>query len=468
VAQASEVEAWHTLVHVCRRWRNLVFASPRRLNLRIACTNETPVREKLDIWPPLPIVISGGFDPTIATNCDNIKAALEHHDRVCQITLFFHFCELEDTDIVASLEEPFPILTDLALSAPFSLRPFDPDSSKFLAGSPHLRSLTLSGIQEIPQLLKLLLSTPNLVILCVDGILNFRYESFLPGEMVTALSALTRLEQLDLHVGRSYQKLENRCLSPLTPTALPSLTRLKIRGNIEYVEDFMAWIDAPLLDHLFIFLSFSYFDRDIALDTPQLIRFISRMPKLQAPVEENIGPVRALIGLGTGKFEIKFSFSTRISFRMLGLEISCRKPERQFSCLAWFCRSAPFPLRTLERLFIGDGQNSQQLQGHHTVTENNRWLEVLRPFVAVKRLYLTKKFTLHIAHALQELVGERVMEVLPVLENILIEEFQPSGPVYEVIREFVAARQLAGHSIIISNLDVEKRRALARRRQLIQ
>jgi hypothetical protein len=24
---------WHTLVHVCRRWRDLVFASPRRLNL---------------------------------------------------------------------------------------------------------------------------------------------------------------------------------------------------------------------------------------------------------------------------------------------------------------------------------------------------------------------------------------------------------------------------------------------------
>ena len=35
-----ETEAWQTLVHVCRRWRYLVFGSPRRLNLRLCCTPE--------------------------------------------------------------------------------------------------------------------------------------------------------------------------------------------------------------------------------------------------------------------------------------------------------------------------------------------------------------------------------------------------------------------------------------------
>ncbi|KAH9974396.1 hypothetical protein BGW80DRAFT_1559899 [Lactifluus volemus] len=48
---------WHPLVHVCRRWRYLVFASPLRLDLRLICTNSSPVREKLDIWPPLLIKI---------------------------------------------------------------------------------------------------------------------------------------------------------------------------------------------------------------------------------------------------------------------------------------------------------------------------------------------------------------------------------------------------------------------------
>jgi len=37
-------DLWHTLVHVCRRWRCVVTASPRRLNLRLLCTEKRPVK----------------------------------------------------------------------------------------------------------------------------------------------------------------------------------------------------------------------------------------------------------------------------------------------------------------------------------------------------------------------------------------------------------------------------------------
>jgi len=213
----------------------------------------------------------------------------------------------------------------------------------------------------------------------------------------------------------------------------------------------MARIDAPLLDHLYILLSFSAFDRVIVLDTPQLLRFISRIPKLQARDE-------AFIGFDAEEFKIWINFfcTTRISRRALRLEIFCFEPERQFPCLAQFCRSPLFPLRSLEYLYIGEGQFSQPRRRNHT--ENTRWLEFLQPFAAVKNLYLTKEFALHIAHALQELVGGRAMEALPALENVFIDEFQPSGAVHEVIKEFVAARQLAGHTIIISHWDRKKRR----------
>jgi hypothetical protein len=49
---------WETLVHVCRRWRNVVFASPRRLHLLLACNGGTPTRRSLDIWPPFPIAVT--------------------------------------------------------------------------------------------------------------------------------------------------------------------------------------------------------------------------------------------------------------------------------------------------------------------------------------------------------------------------------------------------------------------------
>jgi hypothetical protein len=48
---------WRILVHVCQRWRQVVFGSPLRLNLRILCTYGTPVRKHLDIWPNFPIHI---------------------------------------------------------------------------------------------------------------------------------------------------------------------------------------------------------------------------------------------------------------------------------------------------------------------------------------------------------------------------------------------------------------------------
>ncbi|KAI0300369.1 hypothetical protein BC826DRAFT_674582 [Russula brevipes] len=46
---------WEILVHVCSRWRNIIFASPRRLDLRLLCSNRTPVKTSLDMWPPCPL-----------------------------------------------------------------------------------------------------------------------------------------------------------------------------------------------------------------------------------------------------------------------------------------------------------------------------------------------------------------------------------------------------------------------------
>jgi hypothetical protein len=81
----KDIQAWHTLVHVCQKWRNIVFGSPRRLNLRLLCKAGTPVRETLDVWPPLPIVVlDEGYEKW---GVDNITAALERNDRICRLGL---------------------------------------------------------------------------------------------------------------------------------------------------------------------------------------------------------------------------------------------------------------------------------------------------------------------------------------------------------------------------------------------
>jgi len=45
------------------------------------------------------------------------------------------------------------------------------------------------------------------------------------------------------------------------------------------------------------------------------------------------------------------------------------------------------------------------------------------------------------------------MEVLPALQNLFLEDPQPSGPVEEAVGRFVAARQLSGNPIAVSPWD---------------
>lgn len=443
LAEASKVEAWNALVHVCQRWRGLVFESIRRLNLRIVCTNEIPVREKLDVWPALPIVISGSVNPQSCL--DNLMAALEEHDRVCQIELSLTW-RLED--LFKALKEPFPELTVLKLRSTETPDPFFSYSGQYFGGATHLRSLSLTNIP--------ILEVPNLLLSCTDlvdlSLMGFPMTNLVsPDEMVTALSALTRLQVL--HLGPEFDEFhpdwQSRHL-PATRTVLPSLIELKFAGIIEYLGDFTARIDTPLLDRLIIVVSF-HLDSVLALNTPQILRFISHVPKFLAVDEAHIG-----ISHASFKVWINF-FSTRTSNGVLKLEIYCIRPEEQFSCLAQFCRSPFFPLFTLECLYI-DGGKYPRRHGRDDA-EYTRWLELLQPFTSVKNLYISEDFARSMAPALQDLGCEKATAVLPTLENVLIEKFQLYGPVNACFSNFSATRQLCGRPIVVSDWDRTGREA---------
>jgi hypothetical protein len=83
--------------------------------------------------------------------------------------------------------------------------------------------------------------------------------------------------------------------------------------------------------------------------------------------------------------------------------------------------------------------------------ENRHWLEFFHRFTTVKNLYISREFVPRIAPTLQELVGERVNEVLPNLQSIFLEDIQESGFVPEDLRQFIAARQLSSRPITISH-----------------
>jgi hypothetical protein len=166
----QRIQEWITLAHVCRRWRSTIFQSPRRLNLRLLCTPKTRTKDTLDIWPPLPLIVCdvrGIFDDGLP-GVDNLIAALEHNDRVCQIKFqYFTSLILEYATDSAAMRKPFPELTDLHLRKFIDNDPGGPRilPDSFLGGTaPRLRSLMLDDV-PFPGLPKLLLSATHLVFL---------------------------------------------------------------------------------------------------------------------------------------------------------------------------------------------------------------------------------------------------------------------------------------------------------------
>ena len=416
-------------MHVCRRWRHLVFASPRRLNLRLFRKPEAPVKDKLDIWPAFPLLIQGMILPSVV---DNILAILERHDRMSTIDLTYFRTTPEVKKVWAAMQVPFPELTVLRLGSSSLKLPIVPDL--FLGGSsPRLREIRLNAV-PFPRLPELLLSATHLTEIHLRNITRSGYIS--PETMVTCLSTLTSLERLSLgFLLRSRPDWESRHPPSQTRSILPALTGIQFRGTAEYLEDLVACIDAPQLNSLFISLI-----NQIDHGVPQLAQFITRTPMFKTLDKARVGFCGDAIRLTLS--------SPTFGFEELEMQFSCEESDRQLWTLARVWTSFSPLLSMLDSLFIYE---VEYLQLHwQDNIESNQWLELLRPFTAVKSLYVSKEFVMGITVHLLEVVRERMIEVLPALQNLFLEVLEQSGPIKEGIGLFVSVRQLFGHPIVVS------------------
>jgi len=446
VDESQAIDEWHTLVHVCRRWRTVVFTSPRRLDLRLLCTEKTPVRKLLDIWPVLPIVVGVRDDPTsLMDGAENIIAALEHHDRVCEV--IFQRVPRSVLEIFAAvIQEPLPALTFLMLQSNDQSALVLPDS--FLGGSaPRLRSLWLDFI-SFPTMRELLLSASDLVHLDIWNIPDSGYIS--PDAMFSCLTVMTRLEtcHIGFHSPRPRPDPTTRHPPPPTRIVFPVLTLLWFRGVSEYLEDLVAQFDAPQLD----FIEITYFNQ-LVFGNSQLPRFISHAEKFKELSQADI---------------VFYDHSVKVTLspqtitddhRWLTLEILCTESDWQLSSLTQVCSSSlpPGPLSFLERLYIHEDRYSRPLWQDDA--ENAQWLECLYPFTAVKNLYLSEELWPRVAPALQGLHGERAEKVLPALQELFIAGLGSFGPVQEAIGPFIASRQRFDRPIAVQLWEIELERA---------
>jgi hypothetical protein len=431
----SVTEEWHTLVHVCQRWRQLAFASPHRLNLEIYCTPGTPVRKNLGIWPALPISIEYPcLERSITPDDeDNIIAALEHPDRVS-------FIALEPTaplweKIATVMLEPFPALKYLGISSEDGKAPVLPTT--FLGGSaPRLDTIEFQGI-PFPALPTLLLSANNLGRLHLDNIPPNGY--FSPEAMVAGLVAMPRLYIFSIGFQSATSHTDRMHPLLVTRAVLPALTCFAFNGASEYLEDLVARIDGPRLNHILV----DYFDQFIDFQVAQLSKFVNRSVGRKSTLFRH-----AHLTFFSDKVSFQIPHADRLSPKSgpTNIVIRCEGIDWQVSHMAQVLRHLSVTLSHVIHLKLELGRD-HQLEG---TTEDVEWNLLLHRFSDVKTLHVSQDLAEYIAVALEDTARGMFTESLPSLDLIYLEG-QPASSV----EKFVAARQLSGRPVTVVHTKAE-------------
>jgi hypothetical protein len=437
---------WLILVHVCQRWRQITFASPHRLNLQILCTDKTPVRANLDIWPAIPIVVDGRqIRPWIRhSNEDNVIAALEHPSRVCHVWLALTKSQLGK--IVTLMQKLFPMLTKVSIRSELGNELDIPCG--FLGGSaPYLQQIELSWV-SFPALPKLLLSARDLVKLRLCGIPPTSYIS--SEVMVAHLAALPKLKILYISF-RSDETVTSHPAQVILPSitwtrvVLPALHDLEFEGVCDYLEDFMARIDTPQLDSLVI-----AYDHDFNIEVPQLTTFINRSEKLKQILSNSCKLI-----LGRVCEEVNFGIYDTNGRRNLYISVGgSGSIDQQFCKLTPVISSISFILSDMVHFDIGvDEYLSDRQMRYVDQIEWTKWLDLFRSFSSVKGLSVSWQLAGHVARAF-EVMTMTATEVFPALELLCLEYTEDSqDKPLSFIHNFITARCQwdSGHPVIITS-----------------
>jgi hypothetical protein len=201
-----------------------------------------------------------------------------------------------------------------------------------------------------------------------------------------------------------------------------------------YLENLIARIDAPRL-HI---LDISFFN--------QVVFGIQQLPYVIGRAGIVRSSSRAEVIIANHRIQINL-YQTDPPDR-LQLRIYCRVIDWQVGSMARICNQLSFLLPIIELLDIQVGHFSRKSTWQIGM-EDMEWLELFRPFTAVRTLRISRDFLPLIVPALRELTGERATEVLPALDSLYLEDYRASRSKQQAIEPFIAARQYSDHPVAI-------------------
>ena len=369
---------WHELAHVCRRWRHVIFASPRHLKLRLVITRERRRTTTFDCWPPLPISIWSNSHSADDLSLEGVTA-LKHSDRIHEIVLDVSTSMLEKS--TAWVENSFPALEVLHLRSPYA--PTVLPVGFLMSGSDgaprRLREIGLSNVSFPHCLLR-----SNRGIVSLDIGLNpfGDAESLSAGALAAILSETYQLERLSVNpYPATPSNPDQRSTHPSLPAnaraVLRALARFEFDGSRDYLEDLISRIDALILEQLVVFYPQYIFD------VPQLSQFVSRTKHLSSL------PHQMSLGFSEEAFTIKHHFrhlELPPPRRTFSLTLSIRHGWAAYDWMAsellHICgQMSPFT-SSVEKLSINIQQRSS------SDTDTNQWPQLLGAFRSVRDLHL--------------------------------------------------------------------------------
>ena len=425
----SYMANWNRLTHVCQRWRQIVYESPRHLGVLLYFTNNTSVKN-LSFWPTLPIALSYRF-PTMDYEKDVI-ALLEHRDRVHVVDV--SVASSHSGTVFAAMQGSFPMLTHLELSAhPAFARRQLVLPSGFLGGSARcLRQLSLSYI-AYPELPTLLSSARHLVSLQLNHIPPTGYIS--PEAMVSGLAGLTKLRTLCIkfyppashHNGRKHR-------DSLMRASLPALTEFEFSGWREYMDDLVALTDAPQLHA--VITGLQTLD---SLRAPRISLLIRRA--------EDLSFMQAKISFIMGQ-EFRVEINRRSEAggppnHLLNLATMFDLSDASFARVVQVLSQLLDMFPHIDDLNIYIGIDYPHWQEN---IDNTEWLAFLLLFTTVERLEIYGRLAGQVAHALEEVPEEMVTEVLPSLQQLVLQDM---GRFVDFPEQFFYLRHLCGRPVTI-------------------
>ena len=428
----QRMKEWQTLVHVCQRWRSLIYASPRRLDLYLRCSYETRVRKNLVYWPvTLPLIVDYGH-PNHTPEDDDVLAALEHSGRVHRISIVGTDSLLRK--VVKVMHKQFPALSHLSID--WNLNGSVPVIPKRFLGrsASQLQDLTLTLI-SLPHLPVLLSSARNLVTIMFEDIFQDGHAYISPKVLAEGLAMLPNLTFLYLTFHDDTSTTDRS--SPIR-AILPSLTLFDYRGCSNYLEDFLARLDAPRVDCVEIEL---FPEHDYR--APQLFWFLNRTENLKS---DQFRRARLFFLPKNSDFSFKLDDPTGNCCQgQLSLEMWRGVPVLDLVHI--LCQlTATFS--KVDHLSVhGDHDGLGEM-------DSTEWLPFLRQFPAVETLHLSGGVAAYIVSAIER-TADSVTDLLPALHQIWLEDRQNDDDDVPVpvgsIERFLSLRQLSGRPVTIVN-----------------